>query len=105
MPTSMLSPLVGHRVTAADVIHDYVQLRFDNGDVLNVFNEFAVGGVGTSGIHLLIGQRVAAVCAQPHEVRLELGELIFSVSLLDTAYRGPEAIEYIPSSGSRVVWS
>jgi hypothetical protein len=105
MPTSILSPLVGHQITTADQIHDYVQLKFDNGDVLNVFNEYVVNGAGVSGIHALIGQRVVTVHTQPNEVRIKLGELSFSVSLLEKAYRGPEAIEYIKSSGSRVVWS
>lgn len=105
MTTSALSPLVGRRVVAAEVIHDYVQLRFDNGDVLNVFNEYGIEGAVGSDVRALTGQCVAAVFTQPHEVRLDFGDLRFSVSLLDVAYRGPEAIVYIPSSGSRVVWS
>lgn len=105
MTTSALSSLVGRRIVAAEVIHDYVQLRFDNGDVLNVFNEYGIeGGVGLD-VHALTDRCVAAVFTQPHEVRLDLGDLRFRVSLLDVAYRGPEAIEYIPSSGNRVIWS
>jgi hypothetical protein len=105
MPESVLFPLVGHRVTTADVVHDYVQLRFDNGDVLNVFNDYEIEGSSLATLHALIGKCVVAVSTQPREVRLELGELSLIVSLLDTAYRDAEAIEYIPSSGSRVVWS
>lgn len=105
MKNSVLSPLVGRRVVTVEAIHDYIQLGFDSGDVLNVFNLYRIEGSGDSDVHALIGQCLAAIFTQPWEVRLELGQLSLIVSLLDTAYRGPEAIEFIPSSGSRVVWS
>lgn len=104
MAHALLS-LVGRHVTAADVVHDYVQLKFDNGDVMNVFNEYGLEGAEASGIHAIVGLCVAAVSVQSQELRIDFGGLKLSVSLLDAAFRGPEAIEYIPTVGSRVVLS
>lgn len=103
--TSALAPLVGRYVTVADVVHDYIQLRFDNGDILNIFNEYGLEGIGGFDVQALVGRRVASVSVQPQEVRVQLDGVQLRVSLLDAAFRGPEAIEYIPASGCPVVWS
>jgi hypothetical protein len=103
MTSSSLSALVGHSISAIDEVHDYLQLKFDNGDVLNVFNAYSLDMV--ADIRSLVGRRVTVVAEEPKEVRLEMGALRLSVDLSDAAFRGPEAIEYIPTSGSRVVWS
>ena len=103
--TSALEPLLGKCITSADAVHDYIQLRFESGDVLNVFNEYCLEGDGAYDLRDLVGLCVKEVSEQTQKVLIDLGGLKFCISLLDAAFRGPEAIEYIPASGSRVVWS
>lgn len=104
MTTSVLSRLLGQFIVSVEVIHDYLQVTFSNGDLLNVFNVYLLEGVGQSGIRELIGLRVCGISDQTHEVRLDLGAHALKVSLADEAFRGPEAMEYVPVSGSRIVW-
>lgn len=105
MTMSPLAGLIGHCLTGVERVHDYVQLRFDNGDLLNVFNEFRIEGNRDADITVIVGLVVNVASTGKDEVCLRLGSKTFRISLLDSAYRGPEAIEYVPVSGNRVVWS
>jgi hypothetical protein len=101
----VLDGLLGQSVSWADSVHDYVQLRFGNGDLLNVYNKFLVDGLGNPGLADLVGCVVEGVLADEGQVVLAFGAVSLRVSLLEASYQGPEAIEYIPLTGDRVVWS
>lgn len=103
--TTPLANLVGQRITAAERVHDYMQIRFGNGDLLNVFNEYRIEGRGEESVTDLIDLVVSDASTRKEEVCIALGTKTLRISLVDSAYRGPEAIEYIPASGKRVVWS
>lgn len=105
MASSALSALLGRCISVIDEVHDYLQLSFDNGDVLNVYNAYSFEAGSGRGASSLVGRRVTLVAEDPKEVRLELDTEWLCINLSDAAFRGPEAIEYIPKSGSRVVWA
>lgn len=105
MTSSALSALSGRCISAIDEVHDYLQLNFDNGDVLNVYNAYSLETRSGHGVRSLVGRRVTVVSEDAKEVRLELDALRLCIDLSNAAFRGPEAIEYIPKTGSRVVWT
>lgn len=104
-PTSALLPLVGQRVDAANRIHDYIQIRFETGGVLNIYNlfELAAPTRGVARLEDLIGCSVSAALEHRNGIRLTIGETTVFIDLTDTAFSGPEALEYVPASGSSVV--
>lgn len=105
MSVSILDGLLGQNLILVRKVHDYVQLQFGNGDLLNVFNEFSIeGGCGSELVDLM-GLNVNAVTIAHDEVCLKLGKAVLRVSLREEAFSGPEAVEYIPATGSRIVWS
>ena len=103
MTSSLLSPLIGQKVVAAEVFHDYLHSRFDTGDVLNICKKPDLQGCAPSEVKALMGLPVSAVSDQPEAVRLQVGEMKVSVSLLDGVFQGPEAIQYTPASGKCVL--
>jgi hypothetical protein len=102
MIDSLLSSLIDQKICAAEQVHDYLQLQFGNGDVLNVFNTYNLES--GSDFRSLIGQYVTGVNEDDSCVQLKMGMSQLNVSLSDDAFSGPEAMEYIPLSGSRVIW-
>ena len=59
----------GHCISAVDKVHDYLKLRFDNGDVLNVFNAYRLDVADGPDSYSLVGKRVAGVAEEVQEVR------------------------------------
>lgn len=103
MATSTLSPLVGQRVIATDVVHDYLQVRFENGDLLNVYNVYELQGkTGAAQIGALVGLRVDATTMRKDAVRIECGALTLRMDLADASFSGPEALEYRQPGG---IWA
>ncbi len=106
MTSSPLSALVGQRVAAAGRVHDYVQLRFDQGDVLNVFNVFDLRDEhGPVTLDHLVGVSIETVDDERDFVRLAAGAIALRVDLTQNSFVGPEALHYIPTCGEQVVWS
>jgi hypothetical protein len=106
MTMSPLSILVGQRVSAAHRVHDYVQLRFDRGDILNVFNPFDLRGDGGSiALDELVGVSVETVTEEQDFVRLTGGAMALRIDLTKNSFVGPEALHFIPATGEQVVWN
>ena len=100
-----LRRLVGQRVSVVERVHDYVQLRFSNGDLLNVYNDFSLSGATGGDLATLANCVVEDVQADDRFLTFVFSEKSLQVGLVDAAYRGPEAIEYIAADGGRIVWS
>ncbi len=80
-------------------IHDYAQVHFEGGSLLNIFNDFAVLDVAESS---LAGSRVTALEWGAEFVRLHLAPAgSIRVGMAGADYRGPEALQYI--SGQHIV--
>ena len=106
MTSSSLSALIGQRVLAAEPIHDYVQIRFTRGDVLNVFSALDLRDDGRPAtLDDLVGMSVETAVEEPEFVRLTGGAVALRVDLTDVSFVGPEALHYIPAVGEQVVWN
>lgn len=104
--SQILSKLVHRHVEQVRHVHDYVQLRFDDGAILNVFNSATVSGGRPDDLSSLVGVEVAEVSSTNTNVCLVMADgNVLTVGMADADYRGPEAMEYIAADGGRVVWS
>jgi hypothetical protein len=105
---SILKNLVGLHIDRAEMVHDYVQLRFDNDAVLNLYNKVDLIGQSREALAIpsIVGCAVktAQAVGDAVELLMDRGQLL-RISMLDADYRGPEAMEYIGADGARVVWS
>ena len=89
-----------HRI---EKIHDYVQIYFDDGSVLNIFNDFSIG---CSKFGDLIGCEVVEIVINESDIYFSLSKgITIRVGMVDADFYGPEAMEYIPTTGPSVVWS
>ena len=94
--------LLQKRVTRFEHVHDYTQIYFHDGSVLNIFNAFTIknGNPAT-----LIEKSVAEVHSDLKSIKI-----IFShqdeirVGMEESDFNGPEAMELIEADNSRFVW-
>ena len=99
--------LRGLKIQKAEMVYDYLQLWFDNGVGLNIFNVFTVtGGCVADNLSQLVGCEVCSVDISYIAVRIVLatGAKSIRVGMSDCDYHGPEAMEYIGTGGERIVW-
>jgi hypothetical protein len=97
--------LMGRRIQKAEMVHDYLQLWFDNGVVLNIFNAFTLIGFVAYDLSQLVGCEVGSVVARDNAVEIVLmGGKLIRVGMADSDYQGPEAMEYIGVDGECIVW-
>jgi hypothetical protein len=98
--------LVGQKIQNAVVVYDYIQIFFGNGAVLNVFNTFVLAGFEYDAVSQLIGCEVSAVNESETEVKFAfLDNKSLSINLRDSAYKGPEAMEFFREDGECIVWN
>jgi hypothetical protein len=103
---SRLKILVGRSLRSVVQIHDYSQLYFDHGAVLNIYNTFSVVGTSGDGVEGLVGTVVGKVVEDREKAVLTFGTgAQISIDLRDAAYRGPEAMELIVPGEPTVVWN
>lgn len=102
----MLDQLLGVKLSKAEVVHDYLQLRFENGVILNVFNAYSTREFSIDDLSNIFGCDVCAIRIDETAVEFEFsGGGAIRVGMSDNDYEGPEAMEYIGATGDRVVWS
>jgi hypothetical protein len=104
MSDSVLRALIDHTISAAEQVHDYIQLHFDNGAILNIFNQYSLSGVDDLDIRLIVGKRVTEIREDTLNLEMRFGAVQLHVNLSEAAFSGPEAIEYISAEGDRIVW-
>jgi len=94
--------LVDKQIDRAEIIHDYLQLFFVDGTILNILNFYSIDGALDPR---LAGYELAVVQQNEKEVTLSLlPEGTIRVGLKNSDYRGPEAMEYIRKDGPCIVW-
>ncbi|HKG15075.1 MAG TPA: hypothetical protein VKB12_17255 [Pyrinomonadaceae bacterium] len=102
-----LQELVGLEVSKASLVHDYLQVFFEGGAILNVYNVFHLSGgaAGDGGAPPLDASTLAAVKEEVQEVELTFSNgVVISIDMRDEAYQGPEALELIRAGSPTVVW-
>ena len=98
--------IAGLTITQAQRIHDYVQLGFDNGWGLNIYNRIVSPEISESFLRRLADCIVEAEDVRDGRYVLRLdGGMSIAVGIEDDDYNGPEAMELIKPSGVRVVWA
>ncbi|RMO90728.1 hypothetical protein ALQ33_100877 [Pseudomonas syringae pv. philadelphi] len=98
-----LECLIGRRVTKACVVHDYVQVYFTGGCILNVNNTYEIYG---STISLLKGQKLISVLEGEREIEFIFGNLAkIRVDMSLDGFNGPEAMELSRPGFPRVIWN
>lgn len=101
---SCLDHLVGSTVKNAIRVHDYHQLFFEEGAILNVYNDFEVSG--GEGVGSLEGAKVEGVEDTEDAAALRFsGEKSLRIDLRDAAYSGPEALALRMPGKPVVVWN
>lgn len=98
----VIEQLLHRRIKKAERIHDYAQIYFDDGAVLNIFNSLSVTGGEFAD---LTGSEVIGVNSGEVAINLLLSNgRSVRVGMTDDDYQGPEAMEYITADGTRIVW-
>ena len=98
--------IIGKKVIRARQVHDYYQLLFDDGSVLNILNNFIVSGNMEYNITQFIGSVVTSINntgCPAIEIRFSDGKWI-RIGISENDYNGPEAMEYIDNNGIFTVW-
>jgi len=100
--STKLQELVNKHIKRAQKVHDYFQLYFVDGTILNIFNSYSI--IDGSDMDLS-GYEIVAVNSDVNTVNLVLSpQGTIQVGMKDSDYRGPEAMEYIATNGAYVVW-
>ncbi|MBC9882059.1 hypothetical protein G8O24_32525 [Bradyrhizobium sp. INPA01-394B] len=97
---------IGRRVKSASVVHDYVQICFTDGGVLNVFNRVIKPQLDEISLKQFVQKVVTAELKDCRAFTLEFdGGHVFQIGMNDSDYRGPEALQFTDADGHIVVWS
>jgi hypothetical protein len=84
------------------VVHDYLQIHFDDGSIFNIYNPYEAE---ESDINRLGKCAITSVEIDPKFMRLSFSQgQPIKIWLRDKDYNGPEALEYIDSDGTRLIW-
>lgn len=93
--------IIGNNITNLFRIHDYVQILFSNGGIMNIYNKSNIYEFDSK----IVGESIENFVENGYSVEIHLsGGKIIRVGLSDDDYVGPEAIEYISPEGKRTIW-
>lgn len=92
--------LIG-KVARATRMPDYLQIFYEDGRILNVFNSHNLD----ADFEKMAGWTVADVSQNPNSLALVFSNgNVLTIGLQDSDYNGPEALELVLNAGSRIVW-
>lgn len=95
--------LNGSPIASVNEILDYVQIRFINGAVLNVFSRLSINVA--EKVDGLVGCVVVLVSSSPHSLKFVCSSgTSFDIGLRDCDLTGPEAAMLSLASGEQIVW-
>ncbi len=100
-----LERLIGLTAVQATKLHDYLQLKFSDGTILNINNRYKL--VGTSdGIECVIGKLVSGVKADERSIRIVFfGGMSLLVGLNEEDFNSPEAMEMYAAGSPPIIWN
>ncbi|NAT16580.1 hypothetical protein [Pseudomonas syringae] len=97
-----LECVIGRRVTKACIVHDYVQVYFTGGCILNINNTYEIYG---STISLLKEKKLISVLEGEQEIELIFENLAkIRVDMSPDGFHGPEAMELLRPGFPLVIW-
>src|SRR5262249_7276910 len=89
-------------VREARSVEDYVQIEFEDGSILNIFNANSLYPPGAS----LLNAKLASVTDEGSTIKFMFDDrLTLIVSMQESDFTGPEAMELIRADGQRIIWS
>lgn len=103
---NILHQLVGQSVRKVVPLHDYLQIYFDQGGILNIYNRYQIFVRCEGDVLSFVEKKATDIMEEPKAITFTFGaDHSIRVFLLDADYRGPEAMEFIEKDGSRSIWS
>lgn len=103
---SKLDVLRGKIILHASKMHDYMQLVFEEGIGLNVYNDFCIQPGDEKKLQTLKQKKLLSVQEMPTEIVLLLSDgLQLVIDMRDSAYNGPEALELTRQGEPTIVWN
>ena len=101
-----LKVLEGKAVSRAIYVHDYFQLHFEQGEMLNINNNFTLSGPMVEDVAAVEGKRLlsATETKQAAILRFEDGSIV-EVDLRNDAFNAPEAMELNVHGHPTVIWN
>jgi hypothetical protein len=101
--STALEDLIGNSITKASSIHDYFQIFFENGSILNIYNPFLFQP--TVKFSELIGRKIIEVkISQSHFLFSISGDITLSIDRNFEGYINPEILELSRPGKPLVVW-
>lgn len=98
-----LQVLVGLILSKVEEIHDYIQLVFNDGTTLNIFNKYAYSSGSILGVE---GKKIKYVKNSGNDILIVFEDSSsISIGLRDDDYNGPEVMELMQKGKPSVVWS
>jgi len=101
-----LEILTGKRVVHISEYDAHIQIQFDDNSTLDVFNRFKLTIEGNHDIGHLVGRIVKKFECDKRKIEIQFwptARLVIGIENSD--YNGPEALVFVPESGSTVVWN
>jgi hypothetical protein len=106
MGRSAINVIEGLKIVAAEAGSEGLGLLFENQIKLVVFNAWELLGASSSNDISLVGSRVQSVREDDETVLVEVDlGVSLRISLHDSAYSGPEALQLIVPGKPIVVWN
>ncbi|WP_080268948.1 hypothetical protein [Pseudomonas avellanae] len=100
---SVLTDLVGSNVVSSCVVHDYFQISFAGGSILNINNSYCIIG---STVKSLRGKKLVTILESEQEVELVFEGLTkIRVDMSPNGFQGPEAMQLLRPGFPLVIWN
>jgi hypothetical protein len=97
----MLEELIGLRVVKSEFVEDYLQIWFEHGECLNVYNQHEI----TNSERQLAGATLRDLRDDGQFIRLTFSNALqLSIDMSEAGYRGPEAMQLTRPGLPPVVW-
>lgn len=100
---SRLQSIIGLTVKMAAPVHDYLQILFSDGSMLNIYNNYKCAGCSVTSIE---GGEVISVVEKEREIQLAFkGNGSLSIGMSDCDFNGPEAIVFLRKGEPPIIWN
>ena len=100
---SKLLPLEGRYIEHVEMVHDYGQLYFEGGAILNIYD---LSKLSEKDLSALAGKVVRSVHESEKKVVLALDDgMRLEVDLENPSFSGPERLQLIVPGKPTIIWS
>ncbi|WP_024695465.1 hypothetical protein [Pseudomonas syringae] len=100
---SVLASLVGNNIETVCVVHDYFQVFFVGGVILNINNSYCIIGSTVKGLQ---GKKLINVSESEQEIELVFEGLAkIRIDMTPDGFQGPEAMQLLRPGLPLVIWN